>query len=173
MNLKKYIVLFLVCAISLSGFTQVIYIADTSRHGLSLQDTSKHIVARDTSKPIIVIAPVPPAPDSGIHVYAPALVRNTIQKVYDYQRYSHCSSPGYRVQIDFSQERSSVSNTKSNFTLKYPGMSSYLTYKQPYFRVSVGDFRDRLSAERFLHTVKKDYPAAFVVADKITLPPIQ
>jgi SPOR domain len=164
--------------VPLIGLAQVQpLVRDTSKHIAAITDTSKHLATvRDTTKlaPIaIIIPPTPPAPDSSVHVDAPALVRNVVQKLYDYQRYSHCTSPGFRVQIDFSQERSSVNNTKSNFTIKYPGMSSYVSYKQPYFRVSVGDFRSRLQASRFLNTVKKDYPAAFIVADRITLPPLQ
>jgi len=178
MKFKRYILICFVAAISFSGFAQVSPVtSDTAKHVVSLpEDTSKHgLVVRDTTKiiPVVIIPPTPPAPDSNIHVDAPSVVRNTVQKVYDYQRYLHGASPGFRVQIDFSQDRNAANNTRSNFTLKYPGMSSYVSYKQPYFRVSVGDFRKRLEAERFLNTVKRDYPGSFLVNERITLPPIQ
>jgi hypothetical protein len=136
--------------------------------------TSVLPVAKDTSKPapVVIIPPVPPAPDSNIRVYEQPVVRNTVQKIYDYQRYSHGTSPGFRVQIDFSQEQSTVNAVRSNFAGKYPGIPSYKTYKQPYFRVSVGDFRTRLDAVHFLNIVKKDYPASFVVSDRIVPPPL-
>ncbi|HTB32533.1 MAG TPA: SPOR domain-containing protein [Bacteroidia bacterium] len=134
------------------------------------------VPVKDTAKPapvvIVIPPPIPPAPDSNIKVFEQPVVRNTVQKIYDYQRYCHGASPGFRVQIDFSQERNTANNTKSNFTGKYPGIPSYITYKQPYFRVSVGDFRSRLDAIRFLNEVKRDYPASFVVNDKITPPPL-
>jgi hypothetical protein len=177
MNLLGYITVGIASIISFSSVAQVKPVAaDTSQHMAAIKDTSKHIAGvKDSLRPapIIVIAPTPPAPDSNIKVDAPETVRSIVQKLYDYQRYTHCTSPGYRVQIDFSQDRSAANNTKSNFSGKYPGMSSYITYKQPYFRVSVGDFRGRLEAFRFLSTVKKDYPGAFIVSEKITLPPIQ
>ncbi len=130
---------------------------------------------KDTSKPVAVVpASLSPAlQDSNIHVYAPASVRNADQKLYDYQRANRGTSPGFRVQIDFGQERNAVTKTKSDFSVKYSTVSSYITYKQPYFKVSVGDFRTRLEAVRFLNTVKKDYPAAFVVAERIFPPALQ
>lgn len=178
MKLLRYTIIAFFGFIRFLGFAQVQpVVRDTVKHVAQVNDSSKHLATvKDTAKPepvAIIIPPTPPAPDSSIHVEAPMVVKNVIQKLYDYQRYSHCTSAGFRVQIDFSQERNSVNNTKSNFTLKYPGMSSYVSYKQPYFRVSVGDFRNRLQASRFLNTVKKDYPAAFIVADRITLPPLQ
>ncbi len=177
MSLRIYVLVGFVCLSSMAGFAQVTPVArDTSKKSIAVSDTSKHGgIIKDTSKtaPVIVIAPTPPAPDSNIRVDAPSVVRNTIQKVYDYQRYSHGASPGFRVQIDFSQDRNAVNKTKNDFSGKYPGMSSYVSYKQPYFRVSVGDFRNRLEAVRFLNTVKKDYPAAFLVTDRISLPPLQ
>ena len=130
---------------------------------------------KDTSKPaaIAIIAPVPPAPDTNIRVYEPALIQNTEDKLYQYQRYSHGTSPGFRVQINFGQEKNVMNKTQSDFSGKYPGITSYITYKQPYFRVSVGDFRSKLEAIYFLNRVRRDYPAAFVVADKIVPPPLQ
>jgi len=135
------------------------------------------ITFKDTAKvtpaPVAIVAPLPPAPDSNIKVYEPVIVQNTEDKVYQYQRYMHGTSPGFRVQIDFGQERNAVNKTKADFSTKYPSMTSYITYKQPYFRVSVGDFRTKLEAVCFLNKVKTDYPAAFIVADKIVPPPLQ
>jgi hypothetical protein len=133
---------------------------------------------KDTLKPIPAasIPAVPPEPDSNIHVTEPALIKNTIQLVYDYQRYSlrnsHGTSPGFRIQIDFGQERNALTETKTEFTDKYPAIPAYLTYKQPYFRLSIGDFRTKLDAVRLLNSIKKDYPAAFIVADRIVPPPL-
>ena len=118
------------------------------------------------------IAPLPSPPDTNVRIYAPTDVKNTEDKIYQYQRYNHGTSPGFRVQIDFSQDRNEVNKTQSDFSGKYPGVTSYMTYKQPYFRISVGDFRTRLEAIAFLNKVRKDYPAAFVVADKIVPPPL-
>ncbi len=167
MKLMRYIVIavFFVAPLFVNAQVTTI-VTDTSKHNPIVNDTSKHA-------PVVVFIPPPPVPDSNIHVYQTATIKNMDQKIYDYQRYSHCTSPGFRVQVDFSQERNSINNTKSNFSLKYPSTPSYITYKQPYFRLSAGDFRTRLEAVSFLNKVKKDYPGAFLVADKIAPPPLQ
>lgn len=129
---------------------------------------------KDTAKPApVATAPPPvPFPDTNIRIVEQPAVRNTVQKLNDYQRYSHGTSPGYRVQIDFGQERTAVNKTKSDFLAKYPNIPVYIAYKQPYFKVSVGDCRKRLDAARLLNTLKKDYPAAFIVAERIVPPPL-
>lgn len=118
-------------------------------------------------------AALAPVADTAIHIYAPAIVQNTEDKIYQYQRYNHGTSPGYRVQIDFGQEKDAVDKIQADFSGKYPGVPSYLTYNQPYFKLNVGDFRTRLEAVDFLNHVRKDYPAAFVVADRIMPPALQ
>ncbi len=161
-NLKNT-VLVLIVLIPFCGIAQV------------KSDTGKFAIMpgiKDTAKPL-VIAPLVPFPDTTIHVYEQQVVRNTVQKIYTYQSYSHGASPGFRVQIDFSQERNAVNNTKANFNAKYPGIPCYITYKQPYFRVSAGDCRKRLDAVRLHNTLKRDYPASFIVADRIASPPLQ
>ncbi len=139
-----------------------------------VNDTTK-MVHTDTSvhAPMVVIAPIQPMPDTGIHIYAPAAVQNTENKIYQYQRYNRGTSPGYRVQINFSQEKNAIDKMQSEFAGRYPNVPAYITYKQPYFRISVGDFRNRLQAVDFLEKIRKDYPGAFVVIDKIMPPPIQ
>ena len=129
---------------------------------------------KDTTKPApVVMAPVAPFPDTNIHIYEQPIVKNTVQKIYTYQSYSHGASPGFRVQIDFSQERNAANKTKADFNAKYPSIPCYITYKQPYFRVSAGDCRKRLDAVRLHNTLKRDYPASFIVADRIASPPLQ
>ena len=154
-----YIVISFLCLIPICGIAQV------------------PTMPKDTAKPAPVAitpsAPLPVFPDTNIHVFEQPVVKATTQKIYDFQRYNHGTSPGFRVQIDFGQEKNAVYTVKSNFSVKYPNIPSYVTYKQPYFRVSVGDCRKHLDAVRLLNELKKDYPAAFIVADKITPPPLQ
>lgn len=85
----------------------------------------------------------------------------------------HPVVPGYRVQIYFGSNRPKASETKLDFTSKYPDNPAYLTYQQPNYKVRVGDFRNRFEALQFMKKVQNDYPAAFVVPDEVKLPPIK
>jgi hypothetical protein len=51
----------------------------------------------------------------------------------------------------------------------YPEVSAYLTFKAPYYRVRVGDFRTKLEAEGFLFQLATNYPNAFTVPDRIQI----
>jgi hypothetical protein len=117
-------------------------------------------------------APVAYVPDTNVRVIANSPVQNTLQKVVQYQQLSHGTFPGYRVQVHFGQNRNDASQAKNDFSLKYPGYTSYLTYQPPYFKVCAGDFRNKLEAVKALNRIKRDYPGAFVVRDKINPPPL-
>jgi len=80
---------------------------------------------------------------------------------------------GYRIQI--FEESGNKSSTQARevmaeFTEKYSDIPVYLTWKAPNFKVRVGDFGTRMEAEGFLNKIKRDYPIAWVIKDKIKFP---
>lgn len=81
---------------------------------------------------------------------------------------------GWRVQVFFDSGANSkrkANEVLSRFSGQYPEIRAYLSFKEPYYRVRVGDFRTRLEAEGFMKSVKAEYPNAFATADKINPPP--
>jgi hypothetical protein len=78
--------------------------------------------------------------------------------------------PGYRVQIYFGTVRQRATELKNDFNTLHPEVASYLTYKQPNFKVRVGDFRTRLEAQKFLRNIQGQYSTSFIVTDDIKLP---
>lgn len=77
---------------------------------------------------------------------------------------------GYRVQIFFdsgSNSKNLAASIKSGFEVVYPEIKSYLSYKEPYYRVRVGDFRSLTEAVGFQKKIAVDYPNAFPVKDKV------
>lgn len=80
---------------------------------------------------------------------------------------------GYRIQI--FEESGNRSSTKARevmaeFSVKYPDLAVYLTWQAPNFKVRVGDFGTRMEAEGFLNKIRKTYPIAWVIRDKIKYP---
>lgn len=80
---------------------------------------------------------------------------------------------GYRVRIFFDNKQSS--RTESEATLKkfeglYHGVPAYRTYANPYFKVTVGDFRTKSEAMEMLTRIRRNFPAAFVVKENISFP---
>lgn len=77
---------------------------------------------------------------------------------------------GYRVQIFFdsgSNSKNKAASIKGEFETVYPGNNSYLSYKEPYYRVRAGDFRTLIEAVGFQKKIAVDYPNSFPVKDKV------
>lgn len=80
---------------------------------------------------------------------------------------------GFRVQIFMEIGNEAVDHAKvvkREFEELYPELPIYLSYEQPYYRLRVGDFRNRVEAEKYLRILKPSYGVAFVTADIINPP---
>ena len=54
----------------------------------------------------------------------------------------------------------------------FPDVAAYRTYSNPFFKVTVGDFRTKSEATRLLQQVKGSFPSAFIVKETINYPPV-
>jgi len=102
------------------------------------------------------------------------LVEELLRKHVDYNA-RHPQIDGFRIRIfrdNGSGARDRSSTVKANFANQFPSIPSYLGYDNPYFKVSVGDFRSKDEAMRFFMQIKRTYPNAYIVAESINLPPL-
>ena len=69
--------------------------------------------------------------------------------------------------LEFDSER-----TEMRFKGMYPGYATYRTFDNPYFKVTVGDFRTRADAQRFASRLTNSgaYRYVFVVKEQINFP---
>jgi hypothetical protein len=80
---------------------------------------------------------------------------------------------GYRIQIFMGSGNDALSNAeivKNDFELNFQGNTAYITFREPYYRVRVGDYRTRLEANQLLKAIRKSYQDAWIIQDKINLP---
>lgn len=80
------------------------------------------------------------------------------------------SFDGFRVQIFFDSGNNSknrATEALETFQEKYSEIKAYLSFKQPYYRIRVGNFRTRSEAIGFQKRIQADYPNAFTVKDRI------
>ena len=80
---------------------------------------------------------------------------------------------GYRVRIFFDNKQSA--RVESEEALKrceslYHDVRAYRTYANPYFKVTVGDFRTKSEAMALLERIRSEFPSAFVVKENISFP---
>lgn len=101
-----------------------------------------------------------------------------IELLIDKHKYHNRHQPvleGWRVQIFFdagAHSKRKATEVQNRFTSRYQETQAYLSFKEPYYRVRVGDFRSRIEAEGFLQKIKGEYPNSFAVSEMINPPPI-
>ncbi len=80
---------------------------------------------------------------------------------------------GYRVRIFFDNKQSARNEseaTLAKFKSIFPDVMAYRIYVNPYFKVTVGDFRTKSEAMALLSRIKGAFPSAFVVKENIAYP---
>ena len=79
---------------------------------------------------------------------------------------------GYRIVIFMSNSqtaRRDAVTAQENFTTLFPNEQSYLSYENPYFKVSVGNCTTQEEALVLLEDVKRYFPKAFIMRENIPL----
>ena len=76
---------------------------------------------------------------------------------------------GFTIQIYAGLKREEALNTKKNLSSSLPQLTSEVEYLQPTFRVKVGKYFTRLDAQRDYVAVKKYFPGAIVIPDKVAI----
>ena len=98
-----------------------------------------------------------------------------VDRLIEKHRQFNQSNPGvdgFRVQVFFdsgNNSKKSAQTAREKFMELYPGVAAYLTFKAPYYRVRVGDFRTKLEAEGYLFQLAIAYPNAFTVPDRVQI----
>lgn len=80
---------------------------------------------------------------------------------------------GYRVRIFFDNKqtaRAESEETLKKFESLYHDVTAYRSYANPYFKVTVGDFRTRSEAMALLQRIRGEFPSAFVIKENIEFP---
>ena len=78
---------------------------------------------------------------------------------------------GYRICIfaDSGQEANrKAENVRSVFMSMYRNIQPYKIFNSPFYRVYVGDFKTKSEAMKFLKTLERNFPNAYIVYDVIS-----
>lgn len=82
---------------------------------------------------------------------------------------------GYRIRIFFDNKqdaRNASLDSEMRFRKLFPGYNTYRTFQNPFFKVTVGDFRTKVDAQKALQKIIKVFPSAFIVKEKMRFPVI-
>ncbi|NTW26431.1 MAG: SPOR domain-containing protein [Lentimicrobium sp.] len=121
---------------------------------------------------LLVIALYTSAQSGSAEVIADPKINQLVEK-HIFLNQHQSSLDGWRVQIFFDSGANSkrkATEVLNQFNGQHPETNAYLSFREPYYRVRVGDFRTRLEAEGFMKTIQSEYPNAFAASDKINPP---
>jgi len=80
--------------------------------------------------------------------------------------------PGYRVQLCFDSDKTTIDQTRAQFVGEFPKIDTYVRFEAPNFNLMVGDFRTQKEAEELVALIRGRYPLTIVHKEQINLPRI-
>jgi len=87
-------------------------------------------------------------------------------------RYSRRYTSGYRLLVISSNDRNKVIDIKTKMYREFPELKAYMMYQSPFFRLKVGNFKERPEAEAYLAQLQKLVEGnVYVVPDTIEVRP--
>jgi hypothetical protein len=87
-------------------------------------------------------------------------------------RNSRRAAPGFRILVISSNDRNKVIEAKTNMYREFPELKTYMMYQSPFFRLKVGNFKERTDAEEYLSRIQRFYPTGvYIVTDTIEVRP--
>lgn len=79
---------------------------------------------------------------------------------------------GFRLQIMNTTNRTEVLDAKSKILSLYPEHKLYLTYQAPYFKLKMGNFKERNEAEEFQKQISHLFPKGiYIIPSNIEVKP--
>ncbi|MGL6266467.1 MAG: SPOR domain-containing protein [Chitinophagaceae bacterium] len=70
---------------------------------------------------------------------------------------------GFRVLVINTNDRNKAMEVKSRMMTEFPDHKTYLVYQSPYFKIQVGNFRERKEADVLLKKIIRYYPTGVIV----------
>lgn len=154
--------------------------AGAARNFQGLQaDTSTVVLTGALTDTLAVQDSLPPAPvymdyDSLMNWLGPSVrMSDSLAKAMNMQIEKNKARKyqGYRVRIYFdnSQDARVVSEQIADtFAVHHPGIPVFRIYDNPYFKVTVGEFRSKSDAMRFMEAIRREYPTVFLVKESFS-----
>ena len=103
-------------------------------------------------------------PTNHINARVTALI-DTISHLNKSRRYAQ----GYRIQVYSGTERKAAMDLRTALVTRLNDEGVYLQYKQPTFRLKVGDYFTRVEAQQALLQIRDITPKAMIVVDQINI----
>ena len=71
-----------------------------------------------------------------------------------------------RVQVYQAAARDKIFEAKAQFSARFPGIQTFVSYAPPNFKLRAGEFETQQEAFKFMQQLKPYFPASFVIEEK-------
>jgi len=100
------------------------------------------------------------------------LIKKQIQINEETSREARRIGRGYRLLVINTNKRDEAVEAKTKVYTFFPELKSYLIYQSPYFKLKVGNFKERKEAEDYRERLQKYFPkGVFIMNDTIEVKP--
>ena len=100
------------------------------------------------------------------------LVKKQAQINEETSREGRRTAKGYRLMIISTNNRDEAISAKTKIYTYFPELKAYLFYQSPYFRLKVGNFKDRKDAEAYQKRLNIYFPqGVFIMKDIVEVKP--
>lgn len=76
---------------------------------------------------------------------------------------------GYRILIFVGNSKEEFENSRVYILQNFPNAELYVTYSQPTYRLKMGDFANKLDAERYVSLIKSRFPNCKIIPESVSL----
>lgn len=88
---------------------------------------------------------------------------DVLEKIYTYKKKS--VEKNIRVHVFQATNRDEVFNAKMEFSKKFPGIPTFVSYQAPNFKLRAGEFESTQEANNFLKQIKPHFKSSFVIEE--------
>ena len=82
------------------------------------------------------------------------------------------SAAGFRILVVNTNDRNKAYSAKTKIYQEFPELKAYLMYQSPFYKLKVGNFREREDAEEYMSAIKQFFPnGVYIVRDTIEVNP--
>lgn len=102
-----------------------------------------------------------------VRIETSAHIDEMVAQKKDYNK-SVTTFRGFKIQIYYGSEKECY-EVKDEFSSLFPDIPTSIIFSTPQWKLQVGNYRTRLQADESMVTIKKEYPAAIVLATEIEI----
>jgi hypothetical protein len=139
------------------------------------QSTAPYYEDLSVHRPSETMTPDVPSINENVSIEEPVIIEGHIREELDSINRIITSLnenklwDGYVIQLYGGNSRQEANNVINEFSAQFPEFNTSMIYQQPRYRVKAGRFFDRMEAHKAFETVKKSFPKAILLPEKLPL----